>query len=171
MTSNAYKTFFLLIVICVLIGDAAAQKSKSSVGRLNSSKPTIYISLRNAKIGVNDDASIILEIHNNTRWNLICYLTPVQAQSGNLPIIYKVEDDKRNQVYSNQSGDVVFQQTVAPGKSIPFVVLKEHLERGNSIYVEFNYAWEVRNGISPYGSEPNHRVVYGWYDLPKRANK
>lgn len=171
MKPKAYKILPLLLVPFLSAVLASAQQSKSSVARLNASKPTVYISLRDTMTAANDNDGVRLELHNNTRWKIICYLTPVQARSGNLPIIYKVEDDKRNPVYSNHSGDVVFQQTVLPGKSIPFVVSKEHLKQGYSIFVEFNYAWEIRNGISPYGTEPNHRVFYGWYDLPKRANQ
>ncbi|MGQ0760831.1 MAG: hypothetical protein ACT4OT_02255 [Acidobacteriota bacterium] len=162
MTLYLHRTLAIVTLVFALIGFSTAQQRKQFSARLNPSKATVYVSFDSARADANGDPRFRLKLHNNTRWKIICYLTPGRSRLGELPVIYKVQDDKRNEIYSNHSGDVVFQHAVLPGKSVAFLVSKEHLKRGTTVYVEYNYPWEIRGGISPYGVEPNHRVFYGW---------
>jgi len=166
-------SIILLTLSLIGINIAAAQQPKhKSQGRLNASKPTVYLSFQQRIFPTTEGKEELqLSLHNNTRWNIIYYLAPEIARPGTVPVVYKVEDDKRSQVFINLTGDVVFQEKLAPGKSISFVVAREHLNHGYQVYVEFNYEWEIRDHISPYSSEPNHRVYFGWYDMPKSLNQ
>jgi hypothetical protein len=57
-----------------------------------------------------------------------------------------------------------------PGRSVIFVVPREHLAENLRVYVPYNYEWETSE--SDFGSgEPEHRVYFHASDLPNELTK
>jgi hypothetical protein len=58
------------------------------------SRPTVYLAfnrvVENGKPGVKDD--VLLELHNNTRWNILYHVLPGGNESPEVKMLYKVED-------------------------------------------------------------------------------
>jgi hypothetical protein len=156
-------------VSVVVAGQKPVDRAKRQVARVDSGKPTVYLALSTAKGGAQsrDSANQLLrfELHNNTKWTIYCYLIPAKRSHGDFPVAYKVEEVETGRSLNRLAGDVFGQKAVSPGSFVTFRALPEHLAQGRSIYVEFNYDWEVRDNISPYGVEPNHRVYFSHADL------
>jgi hypothetical protein len=72
-----------------------------------------------------------------------------------------VEDDGRIVPYG---GDSYSQSWLPPGRSIIFSVSREHLSKGRSIYIYFNYEWE-RGEVYSNNLSPEHRSMYWGYRL------
>jgi hypothetical protein len=85
--------------------------------------------------------------------------------------MYKVETADGSKPLYRAIGDVIFPKTVGSGKSASFLVSSADLAKGFRIYVEFNYQWEERDQIAPYGVEPSHRVYFYYNDLPANLRK
>jgi len=96
----------------------------------------------------------------------MCYLVPQTPDSSDLPVIYKVQRESGNEALSQAIGDVILPRTIRPGGFVTFVVQRQHLVKGYSVFVEINYSWEIRDQIAPYGVEPNHRVYFSHGQLP-----
>lgn len=72
----------------------------------------------------------------------------------------------------NQEGHVSSSLWLPPGRSIIFIVSREHLAKYLGIYVIFNYEWEVGE-VSNHvvSSELQHRVYFNNSDLPNNIQQ
>lgn len=138
-----------------------------------------------SKIGEWSDKSKIekgkdvwLRLHNNSCWEITfnadsLYLSKTTVD-GKFKVIYgaledgalaniqyRVEEQNRKQVaYGSDMGNV---SSLPSGKSVLFGVFKDHLSNSRSIYVDFNYDWEVKdfsNNLAPL-----HRAFFWGYRL------
>lgn len=74
---------------------------------------------------------------------------------------YQVEEQDRRQVpYGGHTANL---SSLPSGKSILFGVHKEHLSKDRSIYVDFNYGWEVKDFSGNLA--PLHRAFFWGYRL------
>jgi hypothetical protein len=170
MSSKMVLVIAVAVVGILPIMGQTRRTMKGQEARLNLNKPTVYLKFSSASkqdAATPDNTSPLrLELHNNTRWVIYCYLIPQKTSPGDYPLLYKVENLEGNRAINRAVGDVFVQKAVASGNSVSFRVLPEDLIKGQSIYVEFNYEWEARDHMSPYGVEPNHRVYFSQSDLP-----
>jgi len=167
--------FSILFVIAICLANTmlsaqSRKKPRSWTARLDSTKPTLYITFKNIannEVTTGSNGQMVrLELHNNTRWTVLCYLTPGAANTGDAHITYKVENVEAGKTMYRDTGDVVFPRSIKSGESVTFLVSSTHLAKGNRIFVEFNYEWEKRDRMSPYAVEPSHRVYFYHNDLP-----
>jgi hypothetical protein len=126
-----------------------------------------------------------LRLHNNSRWAILFptwsfYLgkmvSPYRLSIGKsilglsdgmeVNAKYHVEEDDGKLV--PYGGDTYSQSWLPPGRSIIFSVSREHLSKGRSIYVYFNYEWESGQVYSN-NLAPEHRVMYWSYRLEEDA--
>ena len=144
-----------------------------------------------SKIGEWSDKSKIekgedvwLRLHNNSCWEIkfitdSLYLSKTTVD-GKFKVIYgvledgalaniqyKVEEQNRKQVsYGSDIGNV---SSLPSGKSVLFGVFKDHLSKSRSIYVDFNYGWEVKdfsNNLAPL-----HQAFFWGYRLEEERGK
>jgi hypothetical protein len=117
-----------------------------------------------------------LRLHNNTRWaigfpTLSLYLgkklSPYRLPNGRnsfglgdgmeVNVVYRVlESDGRVVPYGSDNSS---SSLLPPGRSIIFSVRRDHLSKGRSIYVEFEYEWEFGQVYSN-NLAPVHRTEY-----------
>ena len=144
-----------------------------------------------AKLGEWSDKSKIkkgndvwLRLHNNSCWDIrfrtdSLYLSKVKVdgkdkivfgvlEDGALSNIqYAVEEQDRKTVpYGGDSGNI---SSLPSGKSTLFGVLKEHLSKSRSIFVDFNYGWEAKNFSNNLA--PEHRAFFWSYRLEEEREK
>jgi hypothetical protein len=147
----------------------------SSMVRLNANKPTVYVTYKDVVSGLDgrgfNEQLFRLELHNNTRWVIWCYLVPGPTSAGDSPIMYQVDAADGSRANPSAGNDVLIPKTLESGKSASFLVSAAHLAKGFRIFVEFNYEWEKRDQIAPYGVEPSHRVYFYHNDLPANLRK
>jgi hypothetical protein len=117
-----------------------------------------------------------LRLHNNTRWaigfrtwslyvgkSVTPYRLPNGANSFGLGggmevnVVYRVEESDGEVV--PYGGDNSSYSLLPPGRSIIFSVMREHLSKGRSINVEFEYEWEFGQTYSN-NLAPVHRSEY-----------
>lgn len=129
---------------------------------------------KQAKLGEWSDKSAIqkgddvwLRLHNNSCWEIkfrtdSLYVSKTTVDGKFKPIFgvledgaianvqYNIEEQNRKEViYGSHTGSI---SGLPSGKSILFGVFKEHLSKSRSIYVDFNYGWEVKdfsNNLAP----------------------
>jgi hypothetical protein len=109
---------------------------------------------------------VLLELWNNTRWNILYHVLPSGTGSAEAQMLYKVEDEAGIRAFAESQGDILIRKVLLPGESVAFVVPGERLAKGYRVYVEFSYDWEARSPGALLAGEPNHRVYFGYYDLP-----
>jgi hypothetical protein len=146
---------------------------------------------KQAKLGEWGDKSTIqkgddvwLRLHNNSCWDIkfktdSSYISKTTVD-GKLKLIYgiledgalatiqySVEEQNRKQV--PYGSDMSSLSSLPSGKSVLFGVFKEHLSKSRSIYVDFNYGWEVKdfsNNLAPL-----HRAFFWGYRLEEEREK
>ena len=82
-------------------------------------------------------------------------------------IQYKAEEQNGKQV--SYGSDMASLSDLPSGKSVLFGVLKEHLSKSRSVYVDFNYGWEMKdfsNNLAPL-----HRAFFWGYRLEEERKK
>ena len=146
---------------------------------------------KQAKLGEWSDKSAIqkgddiwLRLHNNSCWEIkfrtdSLYISKMIVDGKFKPIFgvlengvianvqYSVEEQNRKQVsYGSDTGSI---SGLPSGKSILFGVFKEHLSKSRSIYVDFNYGWEVKNFSN--NLSPLHRAFFWGYRLEEERKK
>jgi hypothetical protein len=128
---------------------------------------------------------IWLRLHNNSRWAILFSTRSLYV--GNKISPYRLSDGKSvlglsdgmevnavYQVVENDGrvvpfgGDMHSLSWLPPGRSILFSVNREHLSKGRSIYIYFNYEWEREEQFS-YNLSPEHRSMYWGYRLREDA--
>lgn len=82
-------------------------------------------------------------------------------------VFYNVEEQDRKGVL--WGGDSYSISRVVPGTSILFPVLKDHLAKDRSVYVNFNFGWE--NDKFSYNLAPLHRAFFWGYRLEGERKK
>jgi hypothetical protein len=160
-------TFFC---ICLLSNNAHSTGSIEGQ-RIDRTKPTVYISFREFVSEIETNATrnaggVRFTFHNNTRWIIYYRAIPKATLPGDVPLIYKIEQQSGCPDYKYWIGDMVVTDKLSPGKSISFVVPRDHLPEGGKIYVEFNYPWELISGRPVHSQELTHRVYFSSTDLP-----
>lgn len=135
-----------------------------------------------SKIEKGDD--VWLRLHNNSCWDIklrtdSLYLSKTTVdgkfnliygilEDGALANVqYSVEEQNRKQV--SYGSDMANLSSLPSGKSVLFGVFKEHLSKSRSIYVDFNYGWEVKdfsNNLAPL-----HRAFFWGYRLEEVRKK
>ena len=146
---------------------------------------------KQAKLGEWSDKSAIqkgddiwLRLHNNSCWDIkfrtdSLYLSKAKVDGKDKVIFgiledgaianvqYSIEEQNRKQViYGSDTGSI---SGLPSGKSVLFGVFKEHLSKSRSIYVDFNYGWEVKdfsNNLAPL-----HRAFFWGYRLEEERGK
>lgn len=126
-----------------------------------------------------------LRLHNNSRWAILFptwslyvgkRVSPIRLSDGGSVLGLSddmevnarytvVEDDSRIVPYG---GDSYSQSWLPPGRSVIFSVSREHLLKGRSIYIYFNYEWE-RGEVYSNNLSPEHRSMYWSYRLREDA--
>lgn len=149
----------------------SSTSKKKIYGRLDVNKPTIYINFigRDKEKTVdtkNDlDNKLKLALCNNTSWEIFYYVALEDNQAKHPTTIYDVEDKEGHIIYRFPVRHVLIQKSIPPGKKIFFSIKEKNFIIGSRLFVEFNYKWESRNGVSPYATEPNHKVFFSYSDL------
>jgi hypothetical protein len=183
---NLFVAVIFLAVFAVQSQVDNNKKSSKSVKasfKIVTEKPSVYIDFE--RIGkrkppgddVSDEA-VWLRLHNNMRsaitfcafsilddkGNLLSY-----QEAGEIGVDYEVEvtdsslyDETKSDVpIGNKSVGLCHVFTLKASKSIVFSVPKEHLVKGLSIKVPFNYEWEDRDG-----NDPSHSVYFNSRKIP-----
>jgi hypothetical protein len=176
------RMFFLVFLTLVTMAFSQGSRSPEESERVDSRKPTIYLSYV-----CQDEKNIYLRMNNNTIWHVSISAEksyfptsqPITLGNGNkgyaipsseeVPLHYFIERDEMENIknravpkkefyYQNRGGRI-------PSKdSILFSVPIEHLRKGLKIHVEFNYEWEIpESGDLRY--EPKHRVYFRGGDV------
>jgi hypothetical protein len=127
-----------------------------------------------------------LRLYNNSCWDLkiptfSMYMSkvPDSANPGKFKIAFAIQDGAAANVFYNVEeqdrkgvpwgGDSYSISVLRPGNSIVFPVFREHLEKSRSIYVNFNYGWEMKqfsNNLTPL-----HRSFFWSYRLEEVKDK
>ena len=133
-----------------------------------------------------------LRLHNNTCWaiqlkTLSSYL-PREKKPDEKPLDYiirgrylendaEIAIDYEVREYSGKrlsSGiDSYSISELPPGVSVLFSVAREHLSipKERSIYVRYNYSWELDERGFERSNEPQHKVEYRSYELENEVKK
>lgn len=154
----------VITTIATVVGQAKSSDRAAKI-RLDGMKPTVYLTLKEVVGAPAFPQLVRLELHNNTRWEILCYTIPERSSDG-LLIIYKLEDREGKSSLVRDIGDVIIPRKVKPGESVTFLVPLESFTTHKALYVEFNYIWEYRDHMAPYPHEPNHRVYFFSANLP-----
>ena len=148
---------------------------QETTARLNKNKLTVYLTFKEivkpSETNSLDRDFFRLELHNNTKWPISCYLASGPKTSQDSPVVHQIESSDGSRVIQQTRDDVFFPKMVRPGKSITFLVSHEYFIAKTRISVEFNYDWERRGQISPLGIEPSHRVYFSYSELPALVRK
>ena len=155
------QLFTITCCTLLLLAATAARAQK-----LNSKRPTVYITFKDfidKTKDANPSQAARLLLHNNSRWP-IHYETHYDPAVARGQIIYVMESTDGSRDYGTY-GDTVMGGTVMPGKTLEFVVPRGHFLKDGGIYVEFNFAWELRRGDTVQ-NETIHRVRFLSNDLP-----
>lgn len=176
-----------LVFLCVLIsaGNVTAQspsgRSTSDV-RIEALRPTVFLEVE--KLG---GEHIEIRLQNNSNVNIAVrtssfYLNDESLRDRNPVSILPSDKEIRTLHCYVERSDPTSQQGCIPkvsyphssfdswilaGKSIHFVVPTRWLKPGLSIYVPFQYEWELSEQLI-FNNEPKHRVYFRGVDLPKR---
>ncbi len=135
-----------------------------------------------SKIKKGDD--VWLRLHNNSCWDIkfrteSLYLSKVKVNGKDKIIFgilednalanvqYSVEEQNRKQVPFG--GDTYNLSSLPSGKSILFGVFKEHLSNSRSIFMSFNYGWEVKDFSNNLA--PEHYAFFWGYRLEEEKQK
>ncbi len=151
-----------VLIVCLLPGTGsfgqAWQTPKS--GRMDPTKYTIYITnLGNAS----DRAHSLLQLHNNSifriRIPVACCEKRGRTTQEILPL-YRVDKVSGTVDIPNLNEDVTDGHWLAPGDSVRFRVPARYARSEHTIYVPFNYEWEL-DGSGPRSGvgEPEHYVI------------
>ena len=126
-----------------------------------------------------------LRLHNNSRWAVLIPTRSLYVGKKVSPFLLSdggsilglsdgmevnahytvVEDDGRVVPYG---GDSDSESWLPPGRSVIFSVNREHLSKGRSIYIYFNYEWE-RGEVYSNNLPAEHRSMYWGYRLREDA--
>lgn len=168
----------LLIVIAIITINRNLQvnsASEQAAARINKEMPTVFIEavglVKGSEPQDKGEQLIRLSLHNNTQWTLLYYTVLEPIDQGDWPVLYRVEDEKQCLVFNSRTVGSTPVFRLQSGKSIHFRIPRKHLSEGNSLYVEFQYDWEIRNGIDPYAREPKHRAYFSSFWLPESLKK
>lgn len=66
----------------------------------------------------------------------------------------------------NRVPTVTSRAWLQPGRSVVFVVRREHLAKHLSVYLPYKYVWDGDQN-DMVSTEPQHRVYFSWYKLQK----
>ena len=135
-----------------------------------------------SKIEKGDD--VWLRLHNNSCWDIkfktdSLYMSKTTVD-GKFKLIYGIledgalanvqyESEEQNGKQVPYGSDTASLSDLPSGKSILFGVFKEHLAKSRSIYIDFNYGWEVKdfsNNLAPL-----HRAFFWGYRLEEERKK
>ena len=124
-----------------------------------------------------------LRLHNNTCWTVqiltfSMYLPKRKPDETNIDWIKRagyLENDAEislNYYVQEKDGRRLFSpfdsfsiSRIPPGVSVIFSVAREALSKERTIFIDFNYHWEVDERGFSRTNEPQHRVRYDNYDL------
>jgi hypothetical protein len=126
-----------------------------------------------------------LRLHNNTCWTIqlrtfSMYLPkrkpdekPVDwlkragylENDSEISVPYDVEEKDGRRHFSPFDSFSI--SRIQSGVSVIFSVARDNLSKERSIFVDFNYAWEVDERGFTRTNEPQHRVGYRSYDLQR----
>jgi hypothetical protein len=128
-------------------------------------------------------SDVWLRLHNNTCWTIqiltfSMYLPKRKPDETNIDWIKRAGSLENNAEISlnyyvqEKDGRRLFSpfdsfsvSRIQPGVSVIFSVSREALSNERSIFVEFNYSWEVDERGFTRANEPQHRLQYRSYDL------
>jgi len=150
-------------------------QQEEATARLNKNKLTVYLTFKEivkpSETNGLDRVFFRIELHNNTKWAISCYLASGPKTSQDSSVVHQIESSDDGRVIHQTWDDVFFPKMVRPGKSITFLVSHEQFIAKTRISVEFNYYWERRGQIAPLGIEPSHRVYFSYGELPALVRK
>jgi hypothetical protein len=159
--------------------------SKKTAFTLLTEKPGVYIDFERAgkRPPPGDDVSdeaVWLKLHNNMRFSIkFCAFSLIDEkgnlltyeEAGEIGLNYEVEltnpsnfvGTQSDVPTGNKSTGLCHVFTLEAGKSIVFSVPAEHLIKGLSIKVPFNYEWEKESE-----DNPTHFVYFNSARIPKK---
>jgi hypothetical protein len=147
----------------------------------------------NAKLGevsqkpkIEKGKDIWLRLYNNSCWDIsfktlsgYMYVEPDPANPGKIKFVFDIRDGAAaNVVYTSEEqdgkvvpwgGDSFSRSHLLSGRSLVFPVYREHLEKGRSIYVDFNYGWEENKFSNNLA--PDHHAFFWGYRLEEVKGK
>ena len=152
--------------------------------KINKNEPGLYIAFERfgRRTPLREDESqdgVYLRLHNNLRYS-IGFCSFGMSEDGEMLIAadsetqigvnYDVEitdyeafgKTRAEKPSGYPTGSICFGFVLKAGRSVVFSAPKEHLAKGLSIKIPFNYAWE-----SPTETNPMHYVYFNSYKLPK----
>lgn len=180
------------MILFLLVFHSYSQNRKSSKIKLFNNKPSVHISfekkgkwqpLREDEKG----EGIVLRLHNNMRYSIsFCAfgisdgeqlafrqkgsaLVPNYAvELTNLSDPNEVDSNEIEQIKQNVPvgylvGGICHVYTLKSGNSLLFAVPAEHLAKGLSIKIPFNYEWEEESE-----DNPTHFVYFNSASIPKK---
>jgi hypothetical protein len=158
---NTYTLSAIFAISMALgVGESAAQVSQSpKSGRIDPAKYTIYI----MNHGKASDSDSLLELHNNSifriRIPVACCEKRGQTVREILPL-FRVDRISGTVDIPNLNEDLTDGHWLAPGDSIGFRVPARYSRAEHTVYVPFNYEWEL-DGLGPKSGvgEPEHYVI------------
>jgi hypothetical protein len=183
---RAAKLIAIFMVMCNLIMVASAQRRRTQrveeEVRIRKHRPTVYITFegfgkacnsweanllktKKASISQEQAGCIWLQLHNNTRWMIVIPTVDLFTTLGGVRVLhprYRVEERNGSLAPVNEVDRQEF-NSLRPGHSAFFTVLKENLSDARKIYIDYKYQWEYNN------LEPIHRVEFGSDKLSKDA--
>lgn len=138
-----------------------------------------------SKIGEWSDKSKIekgndvwLRLYNNSCWKIkfktdSLYLSKTTVD-GKFKVIYRILEDgalaniqydveEQNGKQVPYGSDMANLSSLPSGKSVLFRVMKEHLSKNRSLFVDFNYGWEIKEFSN--NLRPKHRSRFTAYRL------
>ena len=148
---------------------------QESTARLNKNKLTVYLTFKEivkpSETNGLDRDFFRIELHNNTKWTISCYLASGPKTPQDSPVVHQIESSDGSGVIQQSRDDVLFPKMVRSGKSVTFLISTKDFIAKTMISVEFNYDWERRGKIAPLGIEPSHRVYFFYSQLPTGVRK
>lgn len=162
--------------LCFLLAAAAqgiGRQEPTAKVRHHKARPAVYMTYERSgrRIPLSNGESekgIWLRLHNNSRWKLVFRVGGVPNRSyGDAVLFYEIERTEGSGFipvgYSSHVASVI---KLKAGDSIVFSLPEEHLEKGLTLSVRYNYEWELPRDASLSGNPPYHSVTFASSDLP-----
>jgi hypothetical protein len=178
-----------LLCILALGGETSKQVPSEPPDRrfrVEAPRPTIYLEVER-----NDHEQVWFRLHNNTRFSLavrtvsfyrnrggkvglgdgnLTSVLPADVEIRTLHYYVEKDDPSSKHVSAPEVGypDSYFVSWIPAGNSILFAVPSSRLRPGLSVYVPFQYEWELSEQLI-FNGEPEHRVYFRGVDLSPGA--
>ena len=165
MSKLVILRFILLLIGLGIIVSGKPQMSYAQ--KINKRLPSVFISFKEFIAKTPDPAypsqGVRLLIHNNTKWPIVywTHYDPTVARGAIIYIIENRDGSREERAYV----DVVMRGKLTPGNTLSLIIPRDNFPKGSSIYVEFNFLWELNND-DRVRDEAVHRAYFLASNLP-----